>query len=154
LAVLSEDSAAAALGYPPIDDVDRTERHDVTRRLQQFTTSVFAKGIEDTAMYRYHPLLSQNEVGCGPASTTTALTDFHAHNESRLAQAPVGFLATATHDTKLGEDTRARINVIAEIPAIWMTHVRQWRQLLRAHRTPTAHGWLPDPHDEYRLYQV
>jgi len=67
---------------------------------------------------------------------------------------PFAFLATATHDTKLGEDTRARINVIAEIPAVWMDHVRQWRQVLRAHRRPTRLGWMPDPHDEYRLYQV
>lgn len=154
LAVLSEDDAAASLGYPPADDSDRAERQTVTRRLQQFSASVFAKGVEDTAMYRYHPLLSESEVGCGPTTTTTAAADFHAHNRSRAAEMPFGFLATATHDTKLGEDTRARINVISEIPAVWTDHVRHWRHLLRAHRTSTRLGWIPDPHDEYRLYQA
>jgi (1->4)-alpha-D-glucan 1-alpha-D-glucosylmutase len=100
------------------------------------------------------PTRSSSQPAASATSCSQPPTHFHAHNESRAADAPFGFLATATHDTKLGEDTRARINVIAEIPAVWMDHVRQWRQLLRLHRTPTRLGWIPDPHDEYRLYQV
>ena len=78
-----------------------------------------AKGLEDTVFYRYYPLASLNEVGGRPTVDAWTRTRFHAWNARRLADWPHGCHATATHDTKRGEDMRARLDVLSEIPREW-----------------------------------
>ena len=77
-----------------------------------------AKGVEDTTFYVYNRLISLNEVGGNPGEFGTAVDVFHAENVRRNAEWPSGLLATSTHDTKRGEDARARINVLSEMPRI------------------------------------
>ena len=75
-----------------------------------------AKGYEDTALYRFYPLTSLNEVGGDPASFGLAVEAFQTGNVRRLEDWPHSLSATTTHDTKRSEDVRARINVLSEIP--------------------------------------
>jgi (1->4)-alpha-D-glucan 1-alpha-D-glucosylmutase len=140
--------------YPSLNAADRAERLRFAAKLQQYTGPVHAKGIEDTAFYRYNMLLSLNEVGGEPASPGVSIAAFHADNDSRLTHWPLEMLATATHDTKLGEDVRARIDVLSEIPDRWRRAVSRWSRVNAPHRTRTETGWAPDRNDEYRLYQI
>ncbi len=119
-----------------ISDADRAERRLFVMRFQQLTGPVMAKGLEDTAFYRYCPLLSLNEVGGSPDKFGVALTDFHAKNLSRRQSWRNAMLASSTHDTKRSEDVRARINVLSEIPAEWYRAVRAWQRLNEAEENP------------------
>jgi (1->4)-alpha-D-glucan 1-alpha-D-glucosylmutase len=92
-------------------------------KFQQVTAPVMAKGVEDTAFYVYNRLLSLNEVGGDPRQFGSSLATFHRRNEDRLARSPYGLSATATHDTKRGEDTRARMDVLSEMPEVWQRAV-------------------------------
>jgi (1->4)-alpha-D-glucan 1-alpha-D-glucosylmutase len=110
-------------------------RNDVLRfamRVQQYTAPVMAKAIEDTAFYRFPRLLSLNEVGGDPQRFAVSPGAFHAANEERRRAWPHTLLATATHDTKRGEDARIRIDVLSEIPAQWTQAVRRWRRFNRS----------------------
>ena len=98
------------------EEADRAERVDFVARFQQMTGPFTAKGYEDTAFYRYHNLVSLNEVGGNPDRFGISLAEFHAANLTRQAQYPHALSATSTHDTKRSEDVRARINVLSEIP--------------------------------------
>ena len=109
----------AAAGPAAITSRDRKKDWlDFVMRWQQFTGPVMAKGLEDTATYRYNALLSLNEVGGDPLREQPPfdLEEFHEFNRRRLEEWPDTLNATATHDTKRGEDARARINVLTEIP--------------------------------------
>jgi (1->4)-alpha-D-glucan 1-alpha-D-glucosylmutase len=125
-----------------------------TLRWQQLTGPVFAKAVEDTAFYRDNLLLSLNEVGGDPAHPGTGVAEFHAANQARQARAPYGLLATTTHDTKLSEDVRARVNALSELDDVWQSHLASWRRWNQRHRTQTPDGAAPDRHDEYRFYQL
>ncbi len=127
---------------------------DFVRRFQQLTGPVTAKGVEDTAFYRYLRLISLNEVGGAPGRVGTPLEEFHRLNAERAARWPHAMSATSTHDTKRGEDVRARINVLSEIPHEWRTRVRLWHRLNRRHRTVVDGQPAPDPNEEYLLYQT
>src|SRR5678816_2646766 len=99
------------LRMPPwATEDDRRERTDWVMRFQQITGPVTAKGYEDTALYRYTRLVSLNEVGGDPGRFGTSMAEFHGAMAARTARCPHGLSATATHDTKRGEDVRARIN--------------------------------------------
>ena len=89
-------------------------------RFQQFTGPVMAKGVEDTTHYVYNRLLSLNEVGGRPDHFGCSLEEFHNFNTKRRKLWPDSLNATATHDTKRGEDVRARINVLSEMPDEWL----------------------------------
>lgn len=104
-------------------------------RFQQTSGMVMAKGVEDTAFYRYSRLASLTEVGADPAEFSIEIAEFHERQLIRLATAPHSLVALSTHDTKRGEDTRARISVIAEIPERWATTL----DALRA-RVPLGDG--------------
>lgn len=117
---------------------------------QQLTGPVMAKAVEDTAFYRYMPLLSANEVGGDPGSPTTSIEDFHAWCTGAQKEHPYGLLATSTHDTKRSEDVRARISVLSEIPEEWAETAQRWRSLNRRKRVAD----LPDPATEWMLYQT
>ena len=123
-------------------------------KMQQFTGPVQAKGVEDTAFYGYHALISANDVGGHPNRPAIAPEDFHAVNRHRLAEWPLELLATATHDTKRGEDVRARISVLSEIPDEWRKAVVEWMRVNGRHRTKIQGAWAPDRNDEYLFYQA
>ncbi|MBV9923665.1 MAG: malto-oligosyltrehalose synthase, partial [Acidobacteria bacterium] len=106
---------------------ERAERRDFALRFQQVTSPVTAKGLEDTAFYRFYPLASLNEVGGEPALIGVSAERFHERNRDRQETWPHTLSATSTHDTKRGEDTRARINVLSEIPEEWNRALHRWR---------------------------
>ncbi len=121
-------------------------------QFQQVTGPLMAKGVEDTALYVYNRLLSLNEVGGSPHVFGVTLDEFHAFNVRAAEGHPYAMNATATHDTKRGEDVRARINVLSEIPGEWDQMVKTWRRL---NKRRTVRGEkAPDKNDEYFLYQA
>ncbi len=127
-------------------------------RFQQFSAPVTAKGVEDTAFYRYFPLSSLNEVGGEPAHFGMTVADFHTASADRAARWPHTMLATSTHDNKRSEDVRTRIDVLSEMPAAWRLALRRWRAMNRTDADAAAagdeRGALPSAADEYLLYQT
>ncbi|MEO7938839.1 MAG: malto-oligosyltrehalose synthase, partial [Burkholderiaceae bacterium] len=127
-------------------------------RVQQFSAPVAAKGVEDTAFYRYFPLSAVNEVGGELGGFGVTPIAFHAANANRAQRWPHTMLATSTHDNKRSEDVRCRINVLSEVPARWRLALRRWRHMNRALRTnlqPQGQPVLaPSAADEYLLYQT
>ena len=123
-------------------------------RLQQFTGPLMAKGVEDTVFYVYNRLLSLNEVGASPVQFGIDLDEFHAFNQHRVACWPHAMNASATHDTKRGEDVRARLNVLSELPAEWERHLRRWNAINLEHKVRVGERLAPENDDEYLLYQT
>jgi (1->4)-alpha-D-glucan 1-alpha-D-glucosylmutase len=121
---------------------------------QQYTGAVMAKAVEDTAFYTYSRFIALNEVGGNPGHFGGTVAAFHAANAERMRRTPHALLATATHDTKLGEDARARLYALSEIPHEWRDCVAEWRELNARHKTNLDGRAAPDPNEEYRLYQV
>jgi (1->4)-alpha-D-glucan 1-alpha-D-glucosylmutase len=138
---------------PDLDDAGRHERDLFVGRFQQVTSPVMAKGIEDTAFYRYFPLVSLNEVGGDPSRGATAIQEFHRHNRVRQTDWPQSLVGSTTHDTKRSEDARARINVLSEIPRAWRKAVNRWARLNRRHRREVDGQPAPSRNDEYLFYQ-
>ncbi len=141
-------------GYPSADSAEEAERLRFSMKFQQYTGPLQAKGLEDTAFYRYNLLLSLNEVGGDPSRFGCSVSDFHEMSVRRQQEWPYEMLATSTHDTKLGEDVRARINVLSEMPEEWAREAARWMRLNRKHRTLVDGEPAPDRNDEYRLYQA
>lgn len=129
-------------------------RREFVMRFQQLTGPLMAKGLEDTAFYRFNRLVSLNEVGGAPERFGMTAESFHQHNLLRARRWPHSMLATATHDTKRGEDLRARLNVLSEMPEEWREAVRRWHELNADKRTLVAGEPAPHPNDEYLLYQT
>ncbi len=123
-------------------------------KVQQFTGPTMAKSLEDTAFYRYHRLLALNEVGGEPAATAMPIDHFHAMMQSRVKEWPHGMTATATHDTKRGEDARARILALAELPGEWASLVGRWKMMNAAHLVTDGEMRAPSAAFEYMLYQA
>lgn len=115
---------------------------EFARKVQQFTGPMMAKSLEDTAFYRYHRLLALNEVGGDPATWDIPVSDFHDRMADRAVTAPRGLTATTTHDTKRGEDARARLLALSELADDWAEAVPQWKNSMpppwhhQADRTP------------------
>ena len=123
-------------------------------KFQQVTAAVMAKGLEDTAFYRYNRLISLNEVGGDPTQFGSTVDDFHQANEERLSYWPDSMLSTSTHDSKRSEDVRARINVLSEMPLLWLLHLRRWRDWNRSKKRQIDDQPAPTRNDEYLLYQT
>jgi (1->4)-alpha-D-glucan 1-alpha-D-glucosylmutase len=123
-------------------------------KLQQFTGPMMAKSLEDTAFYRYHRLLALNEVGGNPAAQALPVDTFHDMMRTRAREQPHGMTATATHDTKRGEDARARLLVLAELPGEWASSVARWKILNAAHLVIDGRMRSPSAAFEYMLYQA
>jgi len=113
------------------------ERAQALRRFQQLTPPLAAKSLEDTLLYRYGPLLSRNEVGASADGFALAPARFHELVAARARAYPNALLATATHDHKRGEDTRARLAVLSEMPERWRDTALRWIQALPAGEAPT-----------------
>lgn len=143
---------------PRLEDVGGNEESFARRlrfamKFQQYSGPVQAKGIEDTAFYRYCPLVSLNEVGGEPSHLGAPLREFHADNARRRASHPRSMIATATHDTKRGEDARARINALAELSKEWGKLLPQWSRSLGSAKSDLGTQQAPDRNDEYLFFQ-
>ena len=123
-------------------------------RFQQLTGPLMAKGFEDTTLYVYNRLLSLNEVGGDPDRFGISVQEFHRFNSRRRERWPHAMNATSTHDTKRGEDARARINVLSEIPDQWEQHLKDWSRINRGKKSIIRGEEMPDRNDEYFLYQT
>jgi len=124
------------------------------QRLQQYTGPVMAKGMEDTAFYRHHRLLALNEVGGHPGNFGLAASAFHQDMARRAKSWPAAMLAGTTHDTKRGEDARARLVALTGFGADWEQQVRVASRVIRARRGSVEVEAPPDANDEYGLLQT
>jgi (1->4)-alpha-D-glucan 1-alpha-D-glucosylmutase len=148
------DAITAILLLQDPEDItgeQRAARRLFIMRFQQLTGPVMAKGVEDTAFYRYFPLVSLNEVGGDPVRFGMSPEAFHERIAGRALDWPLNMLATSTHDTKRSEDVRARLNALSEIPEEWAQAVERWRAMNRRHKVSPD---TPDPNTEYLLYQT
>ena len=142
------------LHFPPYaSEEEKAEWLDFTMRFQQLTGPLMAKGFKDTALYVYNRLLSLNEVGGDPARFGLTVDEFHSFNEERNKMWPHTMNTTATHDTKRGEDARARINVLSELPEEWEIQLKKWNSMNRTKKKFASSKQVPDRNDEYFLYQ-
>jgi (1->4)-alpha-D-glucan 1-alpha-D-glucosylmutase len=123
-------------------------------KFQQYTSPVMAKGLEDTAYYRYHRLVSLNEVGGAPERFGLSIDAFHRANQRRALAWPHTLLATSTHDSKRSEDVRARLHALSELPEEWQARVQRWTVINRRFKRDLDGRILPDPNTEYLLYQT
>lgn len=137
-----------------LSEGDHGERREFVMRLQQLTGPVMAKGLEDTVFYRYYPLASLNEVGGRPTTGPTEIDRFHVFCARRREEWPHALSATATHDTKRGEDMRARLDVLSELPREWMEAVKRWQRMNRRAKAVVDEVRVPGTNEEYLLYQT
>jgi (1->4)-alpha-D-glucan 1-alpha-D-glucosylmutase len=131
-------------GYPGAAEAD------FAVRFAQVSAAVMAKGTEDTAFYRYHPLISRNEVGGDPGRLGSQPEDFHQAMTRAARRWPETMLTLSTHDTKRSGDVRARVSVLSEIPREWECALTGWAERNKRHKLD---GW-PDRNAEYLLYQT
>lgn len=127
---------------------------DLRRRFQQLTGPVMAKSLEDTLFYRWVRLVALNEVGSDPGRFGVRRRAFHDAMTARAAEWPHALTATATHDTKRGEDTRLRIAALSEMPAEWSRAWQRWRRLVRPLLQEIDDRPAPDANDQYLLLQT
>jgi (1->4)-alpha-D-glucan 1-alpha-D-glucosylmutase len=121
---------------------------------QQLTSSIMAKGFEDTALYSYNRLVSLNEVGGDPGSASISVEALHHYNQKRGESWPHTLNTTSTHDTKRSEDIRARINILSEIPSEWQKHLLRWCQCNETRKRQVKGLSVPEPNMEVLLYQT
>lgn len=159
----TERATPHALGFlahvllDPEDDsseAQQQERINFLQRLQQLTGPAAAKGIEDTALYAYVPLVSLNEVGGEPdVDLNAAVDNFHISQLQRQQTSPQAMLCVTSHDTKRSADVRARLDVLSEWPKLWEAYVNKWRRWNRGYKTRVQDRLAPDPTSEYLFYQ-
>jgi (1->4)-alpha-D-glucan 1-alpha-D-glucosylmutase len=137
-----------------LSEEEKAQRLAFVMRFQQFTGPLMAKGVEDTALYVYNRLLSLNEVGGNPRHFGLSMDQFHDWNARRMKRRPHGLSATSTHDTKRGEDTRARLNALSEVPEEWERQVKAWSRINKTKKKNVRGLNVPDRNDEYFLYQT
>jgi (1->4)-alpha-D-glucan 1-alpha-D-glucosylmutase len=130
------------------------DRERFIGKFQQITSPVAAKGIEDAALYVYNRLISLNEVGTDPRTFGIDPPAVHEWMAARRRQWPAALSTTSTHDTKRGEDVRARLNVLSELPGAWKGAVTRWRALNRRFKTEVDGRLAPGANEEYLLYQT
>ncbi len=137
-----------APGTPVPEDIARFRR-----RFQQLTGPAMAKSLEDTLFYRFVRFISLNEVGGDPDHFGTSLQAFHAFNAARARDWPYAMTATSTHDTKRGEDARARLNVLSEMPDAWAEAVDDWEEIATEHLAEIEGEPAPDANDRFMMLQ-
>ncbi len=146
--------AALLLELPAPTDELRGRIRAFAMKFQQITAPITAKGIEDTALYRFNRLLSLNEVGGEPGNYGGGVRAFHADAEYRVRHWPHEMLATSTHDTKRSEDVRARLSVLSEMSTPWRDAVRRWSRINRSRKREVEGRQAPSRNDEYHFYQT
>ncbi len=122
-------------------------------KAQQLSGPVMAKGLEDTALYRYNRFAGLNEVGTSPEQFGLSVSAFHKENAHRAERWPRTMLATSTHDVKHGEDARARLAALSLVPDDWVAKVGAWSRILRARRGDVEGTAPPARNDEYLFFQ-
>jgi (1->4)-alpha-D-glucan 1-alpha-D-glucosylmutase len=137
-----------------LSEEDRQLRRRFVLKFQQVTGPVTAKGLEDTGFYRFYPLASLNEVGGDPATPGVTVEHFHNRMREQVANWPHTMLATGTHDTKRGEDMRARLNVLSEIPEQWEAKLAVWQRMNAEVRQELDGEAVPDANEEMLIYQT
>ncbi|HEX5472184.1 MAG TPA: malto-oligosyltrehalose synthase [Lacipirellulaceae bacterium] len=143
------------LEHPPtIDEEQAIERRQFALKFQQVSGPVAAKGVEDTAFYRYYPLASLNEVGGELDARPIAIDEFHRLMRHRMDSWPHSLCATSTHDSKRGEDMRARLNVLSEMPEEWGQAFMRWQSMNRPLIREVDGESVPDANEEYFIYQT
>jgi (1->4)-alpha-D-glucan 1-alpha-D-glucosylmutase len=125
--------------------LEEPDHEEFVVRFQQTTGPVMAKGLEDTAFYRYFRLAALNEVGGNPGRFGMDVGEFHEANRKRQERFPRHLLTTFTHDTKRSPDVRSRLVALTWLPEDWAAKVQEWHD---------ATGGLPDPREEYLVYQT
>lgn len=120
------------------------------QRCMQLSGPLMAKGVEDTLMYTYNRFVGHNDVGDAPEAFGMSIKDFHSYMQERAKHWPMSINATATHDTKRGEDVRARLNVLTDMPDKWIQAVEKWQKQNKELKTAN----MPDANDEYFIYQT
>ena len=133
---------------------DQATALEFTTRFQQTSGPVMAKALEDTTFYRYNRLIALNEVGGAPERFGAPVAEFHAAMERRLRRQAAGLSSTATHDTKRGEDARARLYSVSEMPEIWANAVRRWAEHNARFRQVLCGMTTPEPEVEWMFYQA
>lgn len=137
-----------------LSEDEKRECIDFIMKFQQYTGPLMAKGFEDTTLYVYNRLLSLNDVGGNPDRFGISIGELHDFNKKRVNLWPYSMNATSTHDTKRGEDVRARINVLSEIPEEWEESIKRWARLNEKKKKVINGKDIPDKNDEYFLYQT
>ncbi len=137
-----------------LPDEEKAQWTDFVMRFQQYTGPLMAKGFEDTVLYVYNRLLSLNEVGGNPSKFGVSLEELHAFIQQRAKLWPLTLNATSSHDTKRGEDVRARINVLSEMPQEWNRAIKTWTKLNGKYKKKGKGITVPERNDEYFLYQT
>ena len=122
-------------------------------RLQQLSGPVMAKAFEDTALFRFNRLAALNEVGSSPDQFGSSVAAFHKENLHRATLWPRTMLTTSTHDTKRGEDARARLAALSLVPEEWAANVNAWSRILRARNGDVEGKAPPSRNDEYLFFQ-
>ncbi|HEX2975858.1 MAG TPA: hypothetical protein VHO68_07965, partial [Bacteroidales bacterium] len=112
-----------------LNDRQKARALDFYLRCMQFTGPLMAKGVEDTVMYNYNLLIGHNEVGDDPGSEGITVEEYHRLMQERQKNWPMTMNATSTHDTKRGEDVRARLNILTEMSEEWKKNVRRWKEV-------------------------
>jgi (1->4)-alpha-D-glucan 1-alpha-D-glucosylmutase len=151
--VTDEDRAAVSGLEPQLRQMLLLEHRapeEFITRFQQTTPAVMAKGVEDTALYRYGRLLALNDVGGDPSRFGIPVQRFHAANFERAERFPFGLLTTQTHDAKRSADVRARIAALSWLPMEWTDQVERWMSLTE----PLRENGAPDDSERYFLFQT
>jgi len=152
------DQLALWLGGQPLCQLppgpQRKQRQRALTRFQQLTSPAAAKAVEDTAGYRAGVLLSRYEVGANSDCFSTPVSDFHHRCSIRQRTFPATLLTTATHDSKRGEDTRARLAILSERAPWFIAQLNHWRELAAPLRSSANGNPVPSAGDEHILYQT
>jgi (1->4)-alpha-D-glucan 1-alpha-D-glucosylmutase len=148
-----EKLLSGRMAEQPGGGFDRQAVIRCTMKVQQFSGPVMAKGLEDTAFYRYNQFVARNEVGGSPEQFAFPLGSFHKANQVRAEKWPHTLLTTSTHDTKRGEDARARLAVLSLVPEEWAAKVTSWSRILRARHGDVEGTAPPARNDEYLFFQ-
>lgn len=138
-------------------DLPERDRDSATlfrTRFQQLTGPLMAKSVEDTLFFRHNLELALNEVGADPTPRAFSLSRFHQEMRIRLARQPDALLGTSTHDTKRGEDARARLYTLTEAPEQWGENLARWRQMNQTHVRFLNDGTAPNAADTWMIYQA
>ncbi|WP_313651895.1 malto-oligosyltrehalose synthase [Pantoea sp.] len=143
-AILRAETAAAT----------RDDASQFRTRFQQLTGPLMAKSVEDTLFFRQHMALALNEVGAEPLARHFSLDQFHAEMQARRDHQPDALSGTSTHDTKRGEDARARLYTLTEAPQRWADCVSRWRAMNEDKVLRLKDGPAPEPAVEWMLYEA